>query len=128
MTLKIKGNGKQKLFKINATYIIYLYGNETEYNIQDDYTIINIDNGEENTIKVIFTSFEGKLNDAFAHLSNIIEIDLSKINTAIKSLANTFVGCSSLKFVNLTNLNTSLNDNMGNLFANCISLASLSFN
>ena len=125
MTLKIKGNGNQKLFKINAEYKIYLYGNETEYNIQDDYTIINIDNGEENTIKVIFTSFEGKLNDAFEYLSNIIEIDLSKINTAIKSLANTFVGCSSLKFVNLTNLNTSLNDNMGHLFANCRSLASI---
>ena len=125
MTLKIRGIGNQKLFKINAEYEIYLYGNKKEYYKQENYATVNIDNGEENTIKVIFTSFEGELNYAFENLLDIIEIDLSKINTPIKNLANSFHGCSSLKFVNLSNLNTSLNNNMGHLFYNCISLVSV---
>ena len=49
----------------------------------------------------------------FSDLSNIIEIDLSKLNTsAIKNMSYMFENCSSLIFVNLSNSELSSKINM----------------
>ena len=74
MNLKIRGSGKQKLFKISGTYQIYLNETQITSEKEDGYTTINIESGEENTIRVLFNNFGGRLDNAFINLSNITEI------------------------------------------------------
>ena len=63
--------------------------------------------------------------EMFLELINIIEVDLSKLGVSLIDMGNLFKNCSSLTYVNLTDVDTSQTINFGNMFANCISLTSL---
>ena len=130
VTLKIKGTGNQKILRtkyVQKPDNIYLNNEETNSSKSEDnnYEVININTGEENTVKIIWNNFDGCLKQAFRNLSNITEIDLSKLNKTVNDSSDTFNGCSSLTSINLLNLDTSEVTNMGHMFANCISLISV---
>ena len=129
ISIKIKATGSQKIFYVKncgKPDEIYL-NNEGNINsiTKDNYEVINIEGDEESNIRVTWSNFNGNLDYFFQYLSDITEIDLSRLNTPIINMGNTFWGCTSLKFVNLSNLNTSLNKNMGHLFYDCRSLTSI---
>ena len=130
VTIKIKGNGTQKIlypYFHKKPDEIYLNGNKVNSSNYSNYESIFINGKEEtnNIIKIIWKNFDGNLVNAFQYLSNLIEIDLSKLNATVNNMANLFVGCTSLKSVNLSNLDTSKVANMGHLFADCKSLTSI---
>ena len=84
-----------------------------------------------NKIVTVKLKFEKNINNfyrMFSDLYNIIEIDLSKLNTSlVNNMSYMFENCYSLIFVNLSNLYLSSMINMDNMFTNCISLKSLDF-
>ena len=126
INLTIKGNGTQTILKKNNVKQMQVYLNNKIINFTDDYYItIYIDTAEINNIRIIWDNFDGYLADSFTDLKNITYVDLSKLNTHITSMSNTFSSCTSLKSVNFSNLETSKVTNMGHLFANCISLTSI---
>ena len=129
ITIKIKGNGPQPI--INTEHLgrpnkISLKGKPINSTYNDNYEYINITDGNEYTIQMTWDHVT-KVFKAFEGLSNITEIDLSNLNAGnnITEMADTFKDCTSLKSVNLLNLDTSKVTNMGHLFSNCISLTSL---
>ena len=66
------------------------------------------------------------LEKMFQNLDNIIEIDLSNLDTSsVTSLKTMFYNCKSLKYINFNNTNTSSVNNMSSMFEGCISLISL---
>jgi surface protein len=97
--------------------------------MKNGYKTININgkSDEVNTIILKWNIFNGYLSDMFKNIPDIIETDLSKLNSSIIGMPDTFFGCSSLKFANLSNLDISQVTNMGHLFADCISLTSVDF-
>ena len=130
ITLKIKGNGTQKILYTGYSRKpdkIYLNGNSIIENSKNPYKTINIQGNADqiNTIVLIWNNFQGYLDNIFKDLSNIIEADLSKLKVSIKIMANSFYGCYSLKFANISNLDISQVTNMGHLFADCNSLISV---
>ena len=128
ISLKIKGNGIQKIIKTeknNKPDEIYLNGNKQVFGQKDNYETINIEGEEVNNIKIVWNNFNGQLFQAFKYLSNILEVDLSRFNASPTDIADLFWGCTSLTSVNLKNFDTSQNTNFGHTFTDCISLESI---
>ena len=126
ITLKIKGNGTQSLILGPIPDKIYLNEKIINSTKNNRYVAIKITGEkEENTVRIVWNNFDGNLVNAFDNLTNILEIDLSKLNTPMTNMANCFRSCTSLKKVNFSNLDTSKVTNMGHLFANCTSLTSI---
>ena len=126
ITLTIKGNGTQKILNNNYGKPLQVYLNDGIVNFNDNYyRTIYINGSEINNVRIIWNTFNGNLANSFTGLNNIIYVDLSKLNTPVINLANTFRFCTSLKSINLSNLDTSQVTNMGNLFAGCTSLTSV---
>ena len=74
-------------------------------------------------IITIEINLENKISNyyrMFSDISNIIEIDLSKLNTSnIKNMSYMFENCKSLIFANLSNIDISPEINLDYMFSNC---------
>ena len=91
INLTIKGNGTQTILKKNNVKPMQVYLNNKIINFTDDYYVtIYIDTGEINNIRIIWDNFDGSLANSFTGLNNITYVDLSKLNTPVINLANTF--------------------------------------
>ena len=124
---------------------LVIQGEENQYFINNDYYITPSEvlvNGNiiESCKKQKFCYLDNPLNNItirfdtpiescenmFKGLANIIEIDLSNLDTSRDtSLASMFEGCINLNKINFGNINTSLINNMHYLFNNCIHLESI---
>ena len=94
-------------------------------NDNNEFCKINTNKNISN-IKMKWTDkFDSKCREMFIGLTNITEVDLSKLGVPIFDMGNLFKNCSSLTYVNLTNVDTSQTTNLGNMFTNCSSLTSL---
>ena len=126
--IKLKGKGKQgiflKKFWPNDDKEIYL-NNELYTNIILDGKFIYINTTKEYNIVVVKFSELTTGGGMFQGLSNVTEIDLSKINAPFKDMGKFFEDCYSLIFINFTNIDTKENQNMGTMFKNCYNLVSL---
>ena len=79
-----------------------------------------------NNITIKFDELINSCEKLFYGLKNIIEIDLSKLDTSeVTNMSSMFDGCSNLEKVNFGNINTSLVKNMEYLFHNCSKLSSI---
>ena len=124
--IKIKGNGTQNILNSDFSPLpskIYVNGNNT--NINDENKIYDL-NDEENNIIIKWNNKLGNCNNMFFNCENIIEIDLSDLDTSgVTSMNNMFRGCLNLKSLKLNNLDTSLVTSMKDMFWGCNSLTSL---
>ena len=78
------------------------------------------------TIKIKIETNISNFYLMFSDISNIIEIDLSKLNfSLIKNMSYMFDNCKSLIFANLSNIDISSEINMDYMFRNCLSLKKL---
>ena len=125
---KLKGKGKQGIFRKDFwpkdAQEIYL-NNELYTNIILDENFIYINTTKEYNIVVVKFSKLTTGGGMFQGLSNVTEIDLSKINATFEDMGCFFEDCYSLIFINFTNIDTKENQNMGTMFRNCYNLVSL---
>ena len=108
ITITIRGNGMQKILSDD-------YQNELPDEIiingyKEIYTNNYIDLTEElNNITLKWR--ENQLTNSssmFKNLNNIIEFDFSKFSCSnLKDMSYMFYNCSSIKFINLSNIDTS---------------------
>ena len=136
--LTIPGPGKSSVFfeDVGGNYLefcfrktypskIYINNIEQE-NISSEYYL----NEPENIVKLEFNNSLNTLNLGchFFLCSNITKIDFTYFDFDIlsyKSFGGLFNGCTSLKSVNFSNLDTSIIDYMGHMFYDCTSLESI---
>ena len=60
------------------------------------------------------------------NIKNLISIDFSYFNSSlVNNMANMFFGCSALESINFLNFDTNHVSNMANMFYNCSSLRSI---
>ena len=79
-----------------------------------------------NNVTIKFDKQLESLENMFKDLNNIIEIDLSKLDTSkATTMASMFENCSNLEKITFGNINTSLVKSMHGLFNNCSKLISL---
>ena len=83
----------------------------------------------ESVLNNITIKFDRQINsfrNMFSGLTNIIEIDLSNLDTSkVTTMEEMFNGCINLEKINFGNINTSLVSNMNYLFHNCTKLESI---
>ena len=80
----------------------------------------------KNNVTLIFNETILSCDNMFYNLANIIEIDLTNLNTSeVTNMTNMFSRCSSLQKINFGNIDTSSVKYMKNMFSNCISLISI---
>ena len=78
------------------------------------------------SIKYTFKNILTNFNCLFCNCSTLIFLDLSNLDTQkVKDMAGMFSNCTSLIYLNLTNFNTQNIKNINGLFYNCISLTDL---
>ena len=126
--IKIKIIGKDTQNILNSDFSAHpteIYVNENPVDIDNENKIYNLIE-EENYITM---KWENKLETfeyMFLDLTNIIEIDLSNIDTSrVSNMAYMFCGCSNLRSINLNNFDTSLVTTMLGMFLRCHSLTTL---
>ena len=127
ITLKIFGSGEQ--------FIVY----EWCYTIPNQVlvngvpqssgkTVILGEEGEYN-ITLKWNTPPKDFNKLFFFLENILEVDLSKMDTSqVTTMASMFKGCTKLTSINFGNINTSKVEVMAEMFFNCTILTSLNLN
>ena len=76
-----------------------------------------------NNVTIIFDRLINTCENMFKRLKNLIEIDLSNLDTS--KVTNMFDQCINLEKINFGNINTSLVIDMQYLFHNCSKLASI---
>ena len=122
--LIVKGTGNHsflnELFYKDPSNII-INGNEIESKMRwYDFQY------ELNNVTIKFDSLLNSCEKMFYELTNIIEIDLSKLNTSNTTTMDCmFLECEDLETVIFGNIETSLVNNMDSLFRNCSKLKSL---
>ena len=124
--LKIKSAAKVNI--INGGYIpnkVYINGiNSTidksgNIRFTDGFNLIYNVTLEYNKIRKNFDKM-------FQNINNLIEVDLSNINTSeVSSMRAMFLNCENLKYINFTNVDTSSVNNMASMFEGCSSLQSM---
>ena len=78
------------------------------------------------SIKYTFKNILTNFNCLFCNCSTLIFLDLSNLDTQkVKDMAGMFSNCTSLIYLNLSNFNTQNIKNINGLFYNCISLTDL---
>ena len=135
ITVKIKGTGKRPIFRKRGTCLFPEKVIDVNRNIElenflsysNDYCYVNATENESKYKMIWNNQINVSCKEMFIELTNIIEVDLSKLGVSLNDMGNLFKNCSSLTYVNLTNMDTSRTTNLGNMFANCISLTSLDF-
>ena len=81
---------------------------------------------ELNNITFRFEPENINYNNMFLYIGEIIEIDVSKIDTSkVSDLSGMFRNCINLKSINFGNMNTSSVENMQYMFEECSSLTSI---
>jgi surface protein len=97
------------------------------YNISLDPSDSYQFNSEDNyTIKIKFGENLTTFENIFLDCSSLKEVDLSNMNTfEIKSMSNMFGGCSSLISVDFGDIDTTLVTSMNKMFSYCYSLSSI---
>ena len=138
ITIIIKGYGEQAILS-NSSYSkdgkvhyfnkipdeILVNGISQEYKGKIVYNL----SSEINSIKMIWNEPLINCDLMFLGLSNITEIDLSKLDSSkIESMLSMFHDCENLISINFNNFDTSLVTNMCNMFFNCKSLVSVNLN
>ena len=133
ITVKITETGKQPIFRKRGTCLFPDKVIDISKNLElenllshsNDYYYVDATQNESKFELIWNAQVKKTCIEMFIELSNIIEVDLSKLGVSLKDMGNLFKNCSSLTYVNLTNVDTSQTINLGNMFANCISLTSL---
>ena len=133
ITIKIRGKGIQTIFRNRdcsmPDEIFDIKNNKVLDNNckNNNDEFCNINAGENESL--IRIKWDNKPNsicrELFMGLTNIIEVDLSKFDVSLISMGNLFKNCTSLVYVNLTNVDTTLTTNFGDMFTNCSLLTSL---
>lgn len=123
IVMKINGTGKKNIlskdYHIMPDEIII---NGEKQNISKEYYMEN----ETNIIKLKWNNSIKNCSYMFYSNYIIVEIDLSKFEASNTiNMFRMFGFCTSLKYVNFTNINTSSVINMSEMFSNCESLTSL---
>ena len=78
------------------------------------------------SIKYTFKNILTNFNCLFCNCSTLIFLDLSNLDTQkVKDMAGMFSNCTSLIYLNLSNFNTQSIKNINGLFYNCISITDL---
>ena len=78
------------------------------------------------SIKYTFKNILTNFNCLFCNCSTLIFLDLSNLDTQkVKDMAGMFSNCTSLIYLNLSNFNTQNIKNINGLFYNCVSLTDL---
>ena len=129
ISIKVSGTGDQLVIYNNQLCpdSIYLNGNPTNA-FGDDCRMINIPDGapEESIIRLIWTRNINSFQSLFENITNIVEVDLTKFDSAsIVQMRHMFFGCSFLTSIHLSNLNTASVFDMWGMFNDCGSLISL---
>ena len=79
-----------------------------------------------NNVTIKFSELINSCENMFYGLNNLIEIDLSNLDTSkVTNMASMFEQCSNLEKINFGNINTSLVKDMYALFHNCTKLESI---
>ena len=79
-----------------------------------------------NTVTVTFDDYLTTCEKMFYNLANIIEVDLSDLDTSkVTTMLWMFSICTNLKKITFGNINTTLVNNMYQLFFKCLSLTSI---
>ena len=134
ITIRIRGRGLQTIFRKrenciipNEIYDVKKNSQIEKINCKSDEEFCNISvTEEESTIKMTWNENEISIcEEFFLGLTNLIEADLTKLNVSLVNMGNLFKNCTSLTYVNLTNIDTTQTTNMGNLFTNCSSLTTV---
>ena len=121
ITLIINGTGNQRILS-NNTNILNPSLLDVNGNPLNGTKTVNL-NSELSTIKIIWDSPFSNCSAMFRDLDNIVEINLSNFNSSLLTdTGEMFYGCYSLKSLNLSNFNTSKVNNMANMFQDCESL------
>ena len=150
VTLKVSGNGKQKIFNSGTepneifmdneklSSLKYINSSKTN-NITLKWTNINIIDcnamfeGCDSIVEMNFTLFNATKchysRDMFKDCKSLISLDLSGFITSslLNSTSNMFMNCYSLISLNLSTFDTSEVINFGHMFCNCSSLSSIDF-
>ena len=124
--LIIKGNGTQNLLYDN----FYIEPSEVYVNGVQDITCKKTCNLTEdvNNITLYFSSQLISFENMFLNLNNIIEVDLSNLDTSmVTTMFSMFKNCQNLVNVNLSNSNTNSLRNMSYMFNLCSSLVYINF-
>ena len=99
-----------KLTKLNTDYLNIKAGSNIEIHFEDNITDMNK-----------FFSIEEDINSQY-----INSIDLSRFDSShIVNMSSMFSGCSSLTYINFSNIITSSVKDMSNMFYNCGNISSL---
>ena len=71
---------------------------------------ITLDEDGEITVTMVWNTGIRNLNKMFGYCDKVTYIDFSYFDAVdVTSFSHTFVSCSSLKYVNLTNININMN-------------------
>ena len=125
ISIKIKSTESQVIFK-NCNLPDKIYKNNIMVNNSCNENNVCVNGDEGKTIfRLVWNNFNAECVDMFRELKDIIEVDLSKIDVSLFSMGNLFKDCTSLEYVNMTNLDGTKTYNIGTMFANCISLISV---
>ena len=123
--LKIYSGYKIKI--INKDYLPNrIYINGIKSSIDKDGCINAFSFGSLNEVTIEWDNIKPKLEKIFQNISDLIEIDLSNIDTSdLISMERMFINCHHLQYINFTGVDTSLVTNMESMFENCYNLESL---
>ena len=117
----------ERIIKVINTWFLpdRIYINDINTSIDNTGRII-LDNEGINNITMEWDIKFTSLEKMFQNLGNIIEIDLSNLDSSsVTSMKTMFYNCKDVEYINFYNLNTSSVNNMSSMFEGCISLLSL---
>ena len=124
--IKLVIEGKGNINFLNNSF--YLNPSNFQVNgllINSSQKIYNFNN-DINNVTIIFDNQIVSCEKMFSELTNIIEIDLSNLDTSkVISMNAMFNGCSNLEKIIFGNINTSLVEDMYELFHHCQKLTSI---
>ena len=125
-SIKIKVSYERFIKIINTWFLPdRIYINDIKSSIDNSGRVV-LDNGGINNITMEWDTKFTNLEKMFQNLGNIIEIDLSNLDSSsVTSMKTMFYNCKDVQYINFNNLNTSSVNNMTSMFEGCISLLSL---
>jgi len=125
-SIKLKVCNERLIKVINSWFLPdRIYINDNKSYIDENGRVI-LDNLGINNITMEWDEKFTTLEKIFQNLANIIEIDLSNLDSSsVTSMKTMFYNCKDVKYINFSNFNTSSVNNMSLMFAGCSSLKSL---
>ena len=124
ISLTIKGGGYQNILN-NSFYldpVEVMINGEINPSCKKSCLLVEA----QNNVKIKFDHLIETCANMFDGLSNIIEIDLSNLDTSkVKNMSSMFNECVNLENIIFGNINTSSVENMFQLFQDCKKLTSI---